>query len=64
MRPTAVGKIQLIGKFGIVAVPFLIHWLLHLSMFWVIIFLDTLCVFGIIGTISIPIDTKGEFIDQ
>ena len=64
VRATTVGKIQLIGKFGIAAVPFLIQWLLHLSMFWVIIFLDTLCIFGIIGTILMPIDTKGEFIDQ
>lgn len=30
---TTVGKIQLIGKFGVAAVPFLVQWLLHLSMF-------------------------------
>lgn len=30
---TTAGKIQLIGKFGVAAVPFLVQWLLHLSMF-------------------------------
>ena len=63
VRATTVGKFQLIGKFGIAAVPFLVQWLLHLSMFWVIICLEALCILGIVATISMPIDTKGEFID-
>ena len=64
VRATTVGKIQLIGKFGIAVVPFLIQWLLHLYVFWVIIFLDALCILGIISTISMQVDTKGKFIDQ
>ena len=64
VRATTVGGIQQIGKLGIAAVPFLIQWLLHLSLFWVIFCLDALCILGIIATISMPIDTKGEFIDQ
>ena len=63
VRATTVGKIHLIGKFGVVAVPFLDQWRLHLSMFWVIICLETPCILGIIATISMPVDTKGEFID-
>ena len=60
---TTVGEIQLIGKFGVAEVPFLVQWLLHLSMFFVIICLEALCILGIIVTISMPTDTKGEFID-
>ena len=64
VRATAVGKIQLIGKLATAAVPFFIQWLLRLSLFWAIFFLDALCILGIIATISMSIDTKGEYTDQ
>ena len=64
IRATAIGIAQGIGKVSVMAVPFLIQWLMHISVFWVAFITNSLCVIGIIATILMPKDTRGEFIEE
>ena len=63
-RATAIGIAQGVAKVSVMAVPFLIQWLMHISVFWVAFITNSLCVVGIIATISMPNDTRGEFIEE
>ena len=63
-RATAIGIAQGVGKVSVMAAPFLIQWLMHISVFWVAFITNSLCVVGIIATISMPNDTRGEFIEE
>ena len=48
VRATALGLAQGGGKAFLLAVPFLVQWLMHISVFWVLFVTISLCVIGTI----------------